>query len=326
MNGILKDMDHPEFTDWLISARTASIRYRTLVDLLDFPGEDADVVQARHEIMIGGAVPAILSHQTEMGNWEGERSFYTPKYFSTHWSLMLLTELDVDGSDPRFRQGVRYMLETTAEDIDKRLHTRSFGWSCFWGNLLRSALHAGMGEDAQVENVIHFATLALQNGPCRCEHNWDRECAWGAARSLWGLAAIPKAQRRPETVEAIAQGAKFLLDSFPLLEADHPEQENGGANPIWFKLNFPLFYQADILFCLRVLDELEMLDQPDAQAALEWLEGLRDRNGRWPGSSPYRQRTWRELGDREETNRWVSLQASRILLHAGRIPAFNKPA
>ena len=119
---------------------------------------------------------------------------------------------------------------------------------------------------------------------------------------------------------------KYLLDSFRLIEANYPTPDKGGINPIWFKLNFPLFYQVDILFTLRILDELDMLNYPGAQAALDWLEQRRGRNGRWPGSNPFRRRTWLELGDREETERWVSLQASRILQHAKRLPEFNAVA
>ena len=142
-------------------------------------------------------------------------------------------------------------------------------------------------------------------------------------RTLWGLAAIPKALRTPATEEAITRGVRFLLDSSRLIEANYPTRDDVSANSLWFKLNFPLFYQADILFTLRVLDELDLLDHPGAQTALDWLEQIRSQNGCWPGQSPFRQRTWHELGDREETGRWVSLQASRILQHAGRLPRFN---
>jgi hypothetical protein len=294
-----------------------------MVDLLGYPADEIRAVKARQEIIRSGVVPAILSQQSKSGKWNGERSYYTPKYISTHWSLTLLTELGVDGSEPRFLQGVQTMLDATAKDLDTRLDKNTCGLSCFWGNLLRYALNADMAGDNQVEKVIHFAALCMQDGACRCEHNWGYECAWGVVRILWGLAAIPKAQRTPETNEAVTRGVKFLLDSFQLIEANYPTSETGSINPIWFKLNFPLFYQVDILFSLRVLDELNMLDHPSVQAALDWLEQRRGRSGHWAGSSPFRQRTWRELGDREETDRWVSLQATRILQHAGRLAAFN---
>jgi len=312
-------MDRHGFTNWLLDASTPSIRYQTMADLLGFPTDEPRLVHARQAILTTGAVPAILSHQTKNGQWHGERSYYTPKYISTHWSMLLLTEYSIDGRNAQFQQGVQHMLDVTTAELCQRLDTKSLGFSCFWGNLLRYALHAGMLEDPRVQNDIHYTAVDLQDGPCRCVHNAGSPCAWGGVRGLWGLAAIPKAQRTPEANEAIARALEFLLASFRLSDANYPIPNNAAVNPIWFALNFPLFYQVDILFTLRVLDELELLDHPGARAALDWLEQRLGRNGHWPGGSPFRQRIWRELGDRADTDRWVSLQAALILKHAGRL-------
>ncbi len=309
----------PDFATWLLNSEIPSLRYQTLTDLLGYPATDPRVAQARQAIMQSGPVPAILAHQAQTGQWQGERSHYTPKYVSTHWSLMLLTELGVDGGDARFLRGVRHMLDITAGDLGKRLETRHLGFSCFWGNLLRYTLQAGLIEGDAVEKVVHYAALDLQERSCRCVHNGGYACAWGVVRTLWGLAAIPKTRRTREINRAITSGVTFTLDSFNLLEANYPTPDNGDINPLWFKLNFPLFYQVDILFVLRVLAELDALDHPGAQPALEWLEQRQGQNGRCRGASPFRRRTWPELGDREETERWVSLQASRILRQAGRL-------
>jgi hypothetical protein len=317
-------MQESEFAAWLISADTASIRYRTMLDLFGLSSNETRVAQARQAIMQTGPVPAILGRQAEVGNWIGERSYYTPKYTSTHWNLTLLAELCVDGGEARFQHGVRHMLHTTADELSLQLKTQKTNLSCFWGNLLRYALHSGAYDDKRVENIISYAAMDLRDGPCLCDHNGGHACAWGVVRTLWGLAALPKERRSQEISAAIDRGVKFLLDSFHLEEANYPSEKKGEPNPLWFKLNFPLFYQADILFALRVLDELNMLNRPSVQPALDWLERRRGKNGCWSGSSPFRQRTWRELGDREETDRWVSLYASRILWHAGRIPAIKE--
>ena len=314
------EMKENEFTSWLLNASSPSIRYLCLADLIGYPAGEPRLVQARREIMTGGAVEAILDHQSRDGSWEGERSYYTPKYFSSHWSMLLLTELCVDGNDVRFQAGARHMLDATEKELQKNLDAHGHGWACFYGNLLRYVLHAGMEEDARTAKVIHFLCHDLLDSNCWCVHNGETPCAWGVARAIWGLAAIPGGRQSPEVTGAIKSGIKFLLDSFQLVKADYPTHQKGEVSPIWFKLNFPLFYQSDILFVLRVLDEFSLLDHPGAQAALDWLEQKRGADGRWTGSSPFRQRTWRELGNREETERWVSLQASRILIHAGRDP------
>ena len=311
-------MRENELVTWLLSADSPAIRFRTLVDLFGLSVNETQAVQTQQAIMEHGAVPAILSHQSDAGKWKGERSYYTPKYTSTHWSLMLLAELCVDGHDSRFQQGVHYMLNATADELSQQIRTHTTSLSCFWGNLLRYALHSGSG-DAQVEQIISYAILVLRDGPCLCCHNGGYACAWGVVRTLWGLAAVPKERLNREINDAIEQGVKFLLDSFQLVNANYPSEE-GKTSPLWFKLNFPLFYQVDILFALRVLDELDLLYHPGIQSALDWLEQLQGRNGRWRGNSPFRQRTWHELGDRGDTDRWVSLHASRILQHAGRTP------
>jgi hypothetical protein len=312
-------MTDSQIAAWLLEAKTPSIQYGTLTDVLGCSANDGRVVQARQAVMKTGLVPKIFGRQAKEGNWLGEYSYYSPKYVSTHWSLMLLTELDVDGSDRRFQRGVDYMLEATADDITTRLAKHKLGFSCLWGNILRYALYADRFDDARVKQMIHFAALDLQEGACMCAYNDGRACAWGAARTLWGLAAIPKKRRTAEVKRAIEQGITFLLSSYSLTKANYPVEDKGKVHELWSKISFPLFYQADILFVLRVLDDLGALKHPGAQAALDWLEARRKPDGRWHGSSPYRQKTWRERNDNEETDRWVSLHALRVLKDAGRL-------
>jgi hypothetical protein len=311
-------MNSNDLTTWLIGADTPSIRYATLTDRLDLPESNRRVTLARREILSRGPAPAILSRQTAAGNWPGEHSYYSPKFFSTHWRMLLLEELRADGRDPRYRRGVRFMLETTAEELESLISENNGRNACFWGNLLRYALRAERLNEPQIQKLSRHIAGSIRDGNCFCRHNDGKACAWGVVRALYGLAAIPKPRRSREVRSAIADGIKFLTEGGRLLRAGYPTPGRKPPNPLWFKLNFPLFYQADLLFTLRVLGELNALSLPGVQPALDWLEGLRGRNGRWRGASPYRARTWKELGGREETDRWVSLQVATILRRAGR--------
>jgi hypothetical protein len=298
---------------WLLEAETPTIRCLALVDLMGLSEENRDVQEARRAIMRQGPVPAILKEQTEAGNWPGEYSFYTPKYKSTHWSLLLLTELQVDGEDPRFRRGVEFMLGQVPGPLTKRLAGDEFGWSCLFGNVLRYVCHAGLAGDDGAAGLTDYAIREIDNGYCRCHWNDGYACAWGVARTLWGLAAIPSELRGPAVERAIQQGLEFLLAPGRLPAAGYPVPDGGQVHSFWSRLNFPLFYQADVLFVLRVAHELGALDEPGAQAALAWLAGRRQKNGRWRGSSPFRRRTWPQLGGTEETSRWVTLQAAALM-------------
>jgi len=307
-----------DWIDWLLASQTPTIRYLTQADLLDSPADDAAIATARRAIMTEGPVPAILAAQTPAGYWPPEHSYYTPKYVSTHWSMLLLAELHADPADARIRRGVDYMLDLASVSLAGWQAEEGTGFSCLWGNILRYALPAAP-DDERLAVFVDYAIHDLQSGHCNCRMNGHVACAWGVVRTVWGLAAIPRAARSPELQAALDGAVDFLLAQFQLEQANYPTYEGGKIHPMWFRLNFPLFYQTDILFTLRSLADLDALDHPGAGAALDWLARQRRKNGRWRASSPYRSRTWAALGAAEETQRWVTLHAARILKRAGRL-------
>lgn len=307
-------MDH-DFIRWLLDSRIPSIRYLTLRHLLDHPETDAEAQATRTAIMTEGPVPSILAGQTESGSWAGEKSYYTPKYVSTHWSMMLLAELAADPADRHLQNGADFMLDIRNKDILNWMRESTYGMGCFWGNMLRYVAHCGRADDPRAQPVIAYLLRDLQTENCHCPINAHLPCAWGAARALWGLAALPAEQRTPEVEAAIQTGLDFLLDSsYELIKANYPTPRSISSR--WFLLNFPLFYQVDILFVLRVAAELDSLDRPGARAALDWLVSQRRANGRWRGTNPFRSQTHKAMGGAEETNRWVSLHAALILKQA----------
>jgi hypothetical protein len=306
-----RQQEESDFTGWLLQSQIPTIRYLTLRDLMGRPEDDADVQSARKAIMTEGPVPAILAKQTASGQWGNEHSFYTPKYTSSHWSLLLLAELQADAGDAHFKRGVDWMLEITAPQVSERLEKDAHDWECLWANILRYAIHCGYADDPRAKRIATYLATTLENPVCTCPHNHGLSCAWGAARTLWALAALPSEARSPAIEGAIQNALIFLLDSYQLQHANYPTP--GKTHPLWFKLNFPLFYQTDILFTLRVLHELGALHHRGARPALDWLAAQRKPNGRWQGSSPYRPRTWKSIGNAEDISRWVSLQAATIL-------------
>jgi hypothetical protein len=299
----------------LMGSSTPSIRYLTLRRLVELAEADGAVQAQRRAMTESGPIPLILARQGQGGNWKGESSFYTPKYTSTHWSMMLLAELQADPADERLRRGAAFMLATTEKKVAEALAKREPGWECLWGNMLHYVAYAGLSDDPRAEPVIEYLCRSALESGWRCAWNWELPCGWGAARGLWGLAALPAAQRTGRVAEALAAGLHFLLDAYDPVAADYPNQ---GVSQMWGRLNFPLFYQADVLFVLRLAALLDALDRPGAQRALAWLQGRRNKQGRWRGASPFRSRTTLEVApDREETDRWVTVLALAVIGERG---------
>lgn len=301
-------------TDWLLAAETPSIRYLTLRKLLDLSENSSQVRQARREMAEQGPIPGILTSQSPTGAWQGESSYYTPKYTSSHWSMLLLAELHADPQDDRLPLGASNVMHSTHKNLQQYLSGELHGWTCLWANMLRYVLYCGLENDPRMLDLI--GTLVkdgLQHG-WRCEYNGEQPCAWGAARTLWAFAALPENMRASEKIrQTIESACTFLLEDYDILKANYPTWETGKTHPIWFRLNFPLFYQADRLLILRALAELNMLHRPGAQRALDWLAGLQKADGRWRGASPFHSRYAAALAGREETQRWVTLWSAVVL-------------
>jgi hypothetical protein len=172
--------------------------------------------------------------------------------------------------------------------------------------------YCGYADDPRVAQIVDVVALAAGDRDWGCRHNSELACAWGAARALWGLAAL--SERGPQVEAIIRSGLDFLFKAaHTLIRGDYPT--DGAIHAHWSRLNAMLFYQADILFMLRMAADLNALDHSQAQAALDWLEARRQPNGRWRGAGPYRALTWRNLGASAE---WVSLHAAMVLKRAGR--------
>jgi hypothetical protein len=285
-------------------------------ELLDLPSDHSECQSAYEAIQSTGAVPAILNQQVDNGRWKYPQHYYTPKFTSTHWSMMLLEEFLCDPEEPSFQAAVEFMLSATQKEIDKYTQNQNSGFTCLWGNIIRYCVYGGKLADPRLQNMIDLTAKSLLTEKCKCDWNWQMPCVWGAARSIWGLISIPKADRSYTVDQAIQSGLDFVLENVNLIIDNQLSQVEKKTHSIWFKLNFPLFYQADVLFVLRLLYQEEHLDHPLATKLIHWLKLKQKPNGRWQGTSPFRQRTYKELGGPEETSRWVTLQAASILKKA----------
>jgi hypothetical protein len=290
---------------WLLETSNPPVRYWTLTRLLERAADDAAVVQAHGMIMERGPAVEILSHYAGGGRWEGERGYYSPKYTSTHWQLLLLAELAADGQDERIAAACRRMIDEVSRVDQSDAHP------CFHGNLI-GYLHAlGQAQDERVRGLEAVLAGAGTAGKWRCALNGDLPCAWGAARALWGLGRIPAGERSDAVNEAIESGVRFL-GRFNLHEGDYPT--DGTRHKMWDSLNFPLFYQADVLFTLRALADLGRVNErPAFRRAVRWLKERRRGDGRWDGVSPYTSRMWASLEERHRPSKWVTWQALYVM-------------
>ena len=88
--------------DWLLEGDQPSIKYLTLSRLQDRKETDPEVKSAKSSITVRGWVSDILAKRETGGYWVSSKSLYTPKYLSTNWMLLVLSDLGVTRSDPSY--------------------------------------------------------------------------------------------------------------------------------------------------------------------------------------------------------------------------------
>jgi len=232
--------------------------------------------------------------------------------------MILLEELQCSPNEPRYQAACEFMLSAIQKDVEKY---KNKGFTCLWGNIIRYCVYGGKHPDPRLQLMIDLTAKSLLTEKCKCEWNWQMPCLWGAARSTWGLILIPEEQRSKLVEKAIVSGIEFILENVNLIIEKQTISVEMKTHQSWTKLNFPLFYQADVLFVLKILSEANQINHPLASNLITWLKSKQKSNGRWQGSSPFRQRTYVEMGVPEETSRWVTLQAASILKKAEKINA-----
>ena len=299
-----------ETISWLLSSQTPSIRYLTLTNVLHKPLNDPEVSEVRALIPTSKPVSAIFARQDPEGFWVKKKHHYSPKYRSSHWTMILLTELAVHPDHPQMQSGADFMLNKASSEYHLHLSEAQIGFGCFWGNWLRYELYCGKFNDPSVQHVIDLTCAdILRLG--KCKYNVDLPCAWAVVRDLYGLALIPSEQRSADVEKAIQRGIQFLLEDYDLLRANYPVNEK--PHPLWFSLSYPIFYHADVLLVLRILKELNALDHPQASPAIQWLKDKQTLKGTWSGGSPFRKRTRPFLVAPDTPNHWITLHAASIL-------------
>ncbi len=317
--------------DWLLEDDNPSVRYLTLVDILDQPPGNSDVRKARAGIMERGPVPLILARQDEDGHWEPPDRMYVAKYRGTLWQLIILAEHLADGRDERIRKACQFILDNS-QDRDSggfSMHraARSGGGRhsevipCLTGNMVWSLIRLGYLEDPRLQRGIDWiaryqrfddviADPATGWPYDRYEMCWGKHtCHMGAVKALKALSEIPAGKRSAEVQRTIDNGVEYILRHHV-----HKRSHNLArvSKPGWLRFGFPLMYQTDALEILGILTSLGCRDAR-MQEAIDAVVSRQDESGRWKLAETFNGRFQADIETKGQPSKWITLRALRVL-------------
>lgn len=303
-------------TSWLLEEDQPASRYYTLVDLLGRSENDAEVKQAYAQIPKRGWAHDILKKQHPKGFWESERSLYRPKYTSTNWRAIVLSDLGLTAKDPR--------IKSTADLIFK--HWLSVPSSenvfneevCIVGNTARTLTRFGYGNDFRVRKLFdRLVEDQKEDGGWHCFQSTHGTLdGW---EGMAAFAALPKQMRTRSMKSAIERGAEFYLERRLFKE--------GSRYAPWFRFHYPNHYYYDMLVGLDIMTKLGYGDDERLSDALVILKKKRLEDGRWlldrihpdPTSYPWGPNNLKQktisfaLEEASKPSKWITLTALRVL-------------
>jgi hypothetical protein len=333
---------------WLMEPDNPSVRYFALVDLLDRPADDPEVVVARQAIMDSPLVHLVLRRQRPDGRW-GARD---RAYGDTVWRLLFLALL---GASPHpvppphagegegggaIRRGCDYLLShgPLPDGCFSFNGLRSGYLPCYTANAVFLLCQFGYTGDSRVQAAVScLVNSQLDEGGWLCTGRTRKthSCLWATAKVLRAFANLPRGLRATQ-VDAAEQVAIELFLACGLYKANR--RDFGPPHPHWFLFGFPLLVESDVLEVLSLIAPFVPADDPRIQEGLDLVLSKQDDTGRWSlekgafvrrnGAIAWqladesdlevlRQRFGGEefgmLGQIGQPNKWVTLSALRML-------------
>jgi hypothetical protein len=284
-------------TNWLLESDEPWTRYRTLLDLLDRPEDDADVQAARAEML---AHPQVQEMIAEVATWPGyalkrHNDAKHPLYkFST------LADFGVRADDPgpalSGAEGMPAGIEAVmahqspegAFQLTMNIHERYGGtgedtWTwmlCDAPTLLYALLAMGLGDDPRVRRAVeHLAGLVDDNG--------------------WRCVVAPELGK--------FRGPGRKADPCPI-----------GIGTTFRKLKYP-FVWYDVLHVVDVLSRFPFVHaDPRFQEMVETITAQADGEGRYTAGSMYRAWKGWSFADKKNPSPWLTFLVLRVQRRIGR--------
>jgi hypothetical protein len=302
--------------NWLLEEKQPSVRYYTLIDLLDHGRDDPGVKEAYSNIPKNGWAFEILRKQRSEGHWESKRSLYRPKYTATNWMAIVLSDLGLTRENSQIRKTAHlFFREWMRKEKPNIFHDEV----CIVGNTARMLTRFGYDDDPRVRKLFdRLVEDQKEDGGWHCctSTTGTLDC-WEA---LAAFAVLPEPKRTKGIKNAIERGAEFYLERSLF--------DDGGARyQPWLRFHYPTHYYYDVLVGLDLLTKLGYAGDGRLRPALKILKDKRRKDGRWllerihPDPASYAwgkgNLRWKVkpfgLEDTGNPSKWITLTALRVL-------------
>jgi hypothetical protein len=315
---------------WLLESDEPWTRYRTLVDLLDRPEDDAEVQAARSAMLAHPLVQAMMADATA---WPGGPIKRHNDASHTIYKFSTLADFGLRDDDPGMHPAIEAVLAHQSPEgpFQSLLNVSpSFGgtgedtWTwmaCDAPTLAYALLALGLGDDPRVQRAVgHLVSLVDDNG-WRCAGGPEVGKFRGPGRKddpcpIANVYALKALSLVPELLDSSATraGAEMLLWHW-----EHRRERKlymFGIGGDFGKLKYP-FVWYDVLHVADVLSRFPFI-RADARFRVRFREMVEviavqaDGDGRYTAGSMYQAWKGWSFADKKNPSPWLTLLALRV--------------
>jgi hypothetical protein len=257
---------------WLLEESQPSLRYLALTQLLGKSEDDSEVQSAKAMIAETGWASDILDKQLPGGWWLEKESLYKPKYLSTNWMLLILSDLGLTKREARIAKACELWIKRYAKkdggfgpDGGSKSHL------CTAGNMARALVKFGYAEHPKVRSAFQwFVKNQAGLGGWSCFGSGRNLDSW---EPMSAFAAYPRQKWTKSMKLAVEKGAEFYLER----EMD----KQGARYEPWYRFHYPIHYYYDLLVGLDFMTALGYGDDRRLSRAIHTLKEKQRADGRW---------------------------------------------
>ncbi len=298
-----------ETIDWLLKG-DPSIVYQVHRDILK---TNVNLKTFQNEISMSGWGKMLLDEQGDDGLWGG--GIYSPKWISTHYTLMLMMRLGFPPEHPVPKIALmRYLDEKYYTDRGINIGvTSKVSDVCVTAMVLSMLCHFQIIDERMAGMLGYFKQTQLSDGGWNCNYNGgDHHSSVHTTLSV--LDALERSKKfgfksDVDLDDLIHAGLEFML-SHKLYKSHRTEEP---MNASFTRFSFPPRWFFDVM---KALDQFQMHNvkyDERLDDALELLCKKQKKSGKWTVQNKHAGRVYFDMEKTGSESRWNTLRALRIL-------------
>ncbi len=298
-----------------------SVRYRTLVELLDM-GATAEALEASRAVFESAPVKALLKAMHPDGYWL-QKNQRTGRFLgdgveygsfgTTHFCLSYCAELGLDRRHPLVAKAAERYLGLQKKDGDWWLHL-----SCLFAYNIRTFIKLGYREDERVQKTVNLMLDKERlDGGYLCDIHEkpgkkpSKSCIRGAVKALVAFTELPEYREH----ERCRQLTDYFLNRNGIYKSnDHTCFVNDDIK----RDSFPIIWRTNLWEILYALSKMGFGKDERLKDAWDVLSSRCNPDGRYILDYTPAQCPWK-VGKAGEPNKWITFYCMLAAKYAGRI-------